>query len=96
MRQLAIDGGVVIEAKASRLYKPKAGSAQEAVLRALVAAQQHSEDSLLRDDLLQQAQQFTGAFSSLNAFGDCLSFMLSRHNAAKRAPSLEFNKIIFD
>jgi hypothetical protein len=60
MRQLAIDGGVVIEAKAARLYKPKPGSAQEAVLRTLLAAQEHSEDGLLRDDMLQQAQRFTG------------------------------------
>jgi hypothetical protein len=60
LRQLAIDGGVVIEAKAARLYKPKPGSAQEAVLRTLMAAQDLSEDGLLREDLLQQAQHFTG------------------------------------
>ena len=60
MRQLAIDGGVVIEAKAVRLYKPKPGSAQEAVLRTLMAAQENVEDGLLREDLLQQAQRFTG------------------------------------
>jgi hypothetical protein len=60
MRQLAIDGGVVIEAKAPRLYKPKPGSAQEAVLRTLMAAEEQSEDGLRREDMLQQAQQFTG------------------------------------
>jgi hypothetical protein len=59
-RQLAIDGGAVIEAKTARLYKPKAGSAQEAVLRTLLAAQDHSDEGLLRDDMLQQAQRFTG------------------------------------
>ena len=36
------------------------GSAQEAVLRTLMAAQDLSEDGLLREDLLQQAQHFTG------------------------------------
>ena len=60
MRQLAIDGGIVIEPKAARVYKPKPGSAQEAVLRALISVQAHSDDGLVRDDLLQQAQQFTG------------------------------------
>jgi hypothetical protein len=60
MRQLAIDGGVVIEAKAARLYKPKPGSVQEAVLRTLMTAQENLEDGLLREDLLQQAQRFTG------------------------------------
>ena len=45
---------------AARVYKPKPGSAQEAVLRALISVQAHSDDGLVRDDLLQQAQQFTG------------------------------------
>jgi len=60
-RQLAIDGGAVIEAKTARLYKPKPGSAQEAVLRTLLSAQDHSDEGLLRDDMLQQAQRFTGS-----------------------------------
>ncbi len=75
MRQLAIDGGVVVESKAPRLYKPKPGSAQEAVLRTLMAAEEQSEDGLLRDDMLQRAQQFTGLLPS--DFGPVLSFLLT-------------------
>ena len=61
LKQLAIDGGAVVEAKAARVYKPKAGSAQEAVLRVLFAAHALSDEGIARDELLQQAQVFTGA-----------------------------------
>ena len=96
MRQLAIDGGVVVEAKASRLYKPKPGSAQEAVLRALFAAEEHSEDGLFRDDMLQRAQVFTGGATSTSQPRHPPLTLPCRHHPAKRAPRLELDKIFIN